>query len=562
MIEKDKKNIIFEDYEKEFNYKKNQSSLNISFNRISFIFFVFFVTCFIYSLKILYLGSLKQKSDLNLIIQKNKSFRADIIDVNKNILSKSLNVSWAAINPKLITDEKKLLINLRLIFPNKDFEKIKKKIRLNKYFYIDKNLDDDKVQKLHFLGDKSIIFEEKISRIYPQTNLFSHVLGQIDDNNKGISGLEKYYDDDLKNKNKPLQLTLDSNIQFLIREELLKAQNIFKTVGSAALLMDINNGEIISLISLPDTNLNYRKTITDLNYTNKITKGVYELGSVFKSFTIAAALETKSIKPDTMYKDLPKTIFCSGKPISEYDDKMPKDLTVEEILVRSSNIGTVKIAREIGEKKMKDFYNLLQLLERTNFDLEEVGTPLPLSWGNCLLETSSYGHGITTTPLQLGAAYATLVNGGYKIKPTLIRKNKNYLKKEQLISRETSMHIRNILRKVVSTKEGTAEFADIEGYQIAGKTGTAEKAIEGKYSSDKKINTFVSFFPYKNPKHLLIVILDEPKPAPNYIYTFKHLNNYKSSGYKKNTAGWNSALIAGKIIEKIGPILATKYDVN
>ena len=230
-------------------------------------------------------------------------------------------------------------------------------------------------------------------------------------------------------------------------------------------------------------------------------------------------------------------------------------MNTEQILVRSSNIGAVRIAQKIGIEKYKSFLNNLDLLNKVNFDLEEVGTPLDFKWGKCKLATSSYGHGITTTPLQLARAYAILGNGGYKIYPYILKKDKKYFKKEQIISKETSSTINLMLRKVVSLEEGTANFADIKGYEVGGKTGTAVK-----YNTKAKLNTFVSIFPTTRPKYVLLVMLDEPKPAPDYIYEFppseKFPEGYKYKGEKRNTAGWNAVVVAGKIIEKIGPILA------
>ena len=388
--------------------------------------------------------------------------------------------------------------------------------------------------------------------------MFSHVLGQIDDDNNGVSGIEKFFDYELKKSNDPLQLTVDSDIQFLIREELLKAKEIFKNLGSAAILMNVNNGDILSLISLPDFDLNKRENIQDLNYTNKITKGVYELGSVFKTLTLAAGFEEGIIEPDTEFKNLEKKLICAGHSIEEYDKKMPSDLTAEQILIRSSNIGAVKIAQQIGIEKFKLFLEKIGTLNKIEFDIEEVGQPLNFSWGKCKLATSSFGHGITTTPLQLAKAYSIITNGGYNIKPTLIKKNlkKSYTKK-RILNEEVSNKINPILRKVVSTDEGTAHFADVEGYQVGGKTGTADKARYGGYSKDK-INTFVSIFPISKPKYVLLVLLDEPKPSKEYVYHYRDGRTpYK--GNWRNTAGWTSVEITGKIIEKIGPILATKY---
>ena len=558
MPKKNNENLILENYENEFSYQLDKSNLNISFNRIAFIFFIFLMICFIFSIKVVFLGSLNSKLQKKEVEQTKTNFRADIIDNNGNFLAKTVNTLTIGIKPNLIINEKKLLINLQLIFPNKDFNKIKKKIKKKKYFRLEKELSQNQIERLRFLGDKSIQFEEQITRVYPQQNLFSHVLGQIDDNNNGVSGIEKFFDYELKKSNDPLQLTVDSDIQFLIREELLKAKEIFKNLGSAAILMNVNNGDILSLISLPDFDLNKRENIQDLNYTNKITKGVYELGSVFKTLTLAAGFEEGIIEPDTEFKNLEKKLICAGHSIEEYDKKMPSDLTAEQILIRSSNIGAVKIAQQIGIEKFKLFLEKIGTLNKIEFDIEEVGQPLNFNWGKCKLATSSFGHGITTTPLQLVKAYSIITNGGYNIKPTLIKKNlkKSYTKK-RILNEEVSNKINPILRKVVSTDEGTAHFADVEGYQVGGKTGTADKARYGGYSKDK-INTFVSIFPISKPKYVLLVLLDEPKPSKEYVYHYRDGRTpYK--GNWRNTAGWTSVEITGKIIEKIGPILATKY---
>jgi len=552
MEKKNETNLILEDYKTHFYYKK--SNLNISFNRIAFIFFVFLVISIIFSSKALYLGSLK-KNENNIEVAK-LDYRASLIDRDGNILAKTVITTNVGINPNLVINKDKLLINLKLIFPNKDFKKIKEKLNGKKFFYLQKQISWDRFEELTLLGDKSIISEEKISRIYPHRSLFSHIIGQIDDDNNGISGIEKFYDYELRKNNKPIQLTVDTYIQYLIREELIKSKEIFNNLGSAALLMDINTGEVISLVSLPDFDLNKRETIEDLNYTNKVTKGVYELGSVFKTLTLAAAFENNIVEPDTNFENLEKKIFCAGNLISEYDNKLPTNLTADQILIRSSNIGSVRIAQKVGLEKYKNFLNKLGILSKIEFDIEEVGQPLKFRWGKCKLATSSFGHGIATTPLQLAKAYSIISNGGYEIKPTLIKKEKKNIQIKKILKNEVSQKINPILRKVVSTEEGTANFANIPGYEIAGKTGTADKVKNGIYTKDK-INTFVSIFPYSNPKFVLLVLLDEPKPNKEYVYTLSSGQKYK--GNWRNTAGWTTVLIFGQIIKNIGPILATKY---
>ena len=554
--------LILESYENEFSYEKNKSNLNITFNRIAFIFFIFFVICTIYTIKVFYLGSLNSKIKIENSGPIKTNYRADIVDNNGNFLVKTINTIDIGINPNLVINKKRLLINLQLIFPKKNFDVIKKKLDGKKFFYLEKRISQEKYEKLRLLGDQSIIPEEKLTRIYPQEDLFSHIIGQIDNDNNGISGIEKHFDYELKKRKEPLKLTVDTDIQFLIREELIKAQEIFQNLGSAAILMNVNNGNILSMISLPDFNLNRRQEIKDVKYINRATKGLYELGSVFKTFTLAAGFNEGIIEPETKFKNLEKKLICAGNSIEEYDNKMPSDLTAEQILIRSSNVGSVKIAQKLGIEKFVLFLKKIGILEKIEFDIEEVGQIPSLQWGKCKLATASFGHGISTTLLQLVKGYSIITNGGYYIEPTLINKdNKKINQRRRILKKEVSKKINPILRKVVSTKEGTAGFANVFGYEVGGKTGTADKSKFGSYSKDK-INTFVSIFPTSQPKYVLLVLLDEPKPSKEYVYHYRDGRKpYK--GNWRNTAGWTSVEIAGKIIEKIGPILATKYmEVN
>ncbi len=536
-----------------FKFEENRSNLKISFERISFIFFVFFIITIIFTSKTIYLG-FKKTEQIQTLKDKEK-FRASIMDRNGNIIAKTVRVTNLGINPNQLINKEKLLISLKLIFPEKNFEK---QINEKKFFYIKKKISPEKLEKIKLLGEKSFKEEENIARVYPNGNLFSHILGQIDTDNNGVSGIEKSFDYELTTSNKPLKLTLDTEIQYLTRQELLKFQEIFNSYGSTSILMNINTGEILSMVSLPDFDLNKRENISDKKFINRSTKGVYELGSVFKTFTLAAGFQQNVIQENTLFKNLPKKIKCAGRSISEYDMDIPSSLTAEEILIRSGNIGSIKIAQKVGLENFKNFLENLDLLNKIQFDIEEVGSPIPFKWGKCKLATSAYGHGITTTPLQLAKAYAIIANGGYKIKPTLIKKEKNIKKGEQIITEENSNKIRDILRKIVTTENGTANLANIAGYEIAGKTGTAQKSINGKYSK-KKINTFASIFPISSPKYVLIVLLDEPKISETYIYKYNDGKERKIVGTPFNTAGWTSVEVAKNIIEKIGPILAIKY---
>ena len=555
--------ITLEDQKSDFLYKKNKSNLNISFNRIGFIFFIFFLISIIYSIHLIHLSS-RDNDGKNLDTIKtlsDKLTRADIVDRNGKYLVKTVSSIDIGISTQKVIDKEKLILNLKYIFPNKNFDLVKSKLDNKKFFYFEKKISDENYEKLMRLGDKSIQPEEKLIRIYPGKNLFSHIIGQIDNNNKGISGLEKSLDEKLKLSSNSIKLSVDKDIQYLTRIELLRFNKIFNTKGSAAILMNVDNGEILSLVSLPDFDPNQRKEISNLEFINRASKGVYEFGSIFKTFTLAAAFNEGIIEPKTEFFDLPKSLTCAGFPIREYDDEIPSNLTAEQILVRSGNVGSVRIGQEVGEEKFKLFLSTIGILEEIKFDIAEVGRPIKFNWGKCPLATASFGHGITTTLLQIVKAYAIIVNGGYKVNPTLLKVN-GELKKERIINKNVSKKILPILRKVVATKEGTASLANVDGYEIGGKTGTAQKSISGIYSN-KKINTFVSVFPTSKPKYVLAVMLDEPKGSKDYIYHYRDGSNIKYKGTPFNTAGWTSVEVVGQIIEKIGPILATKYsDVN
>ncbi len=549
-INKNQKSFIFEDYfeTKQKNQKEKYSS--ISQDRIYLLFFLFFSLILIFSIKITLVSLKKPENFKNNIFNAHKFIlRRDIVDRNGTLISRNINSFHAAINPSLVKNKKKFLIKLRYNFPELPIKNIEKRLYQGKYFYFIKRLNQSDKEKLWSLGEKGIIFEPFQSRVYPHSNLYSHILGQVDYDNYGISGIEKYFDKELKNQrisNEPLQLTLDTSLQHIIDEELNKALITFKATGGASLLMDVKSGEILSMVSLPNFDINKRQNITDTRYINKITKGVYELGSVFKTFTIALALEKNLVTPETIIKNIPQKLKCSSYNISDIK-KYPKDLSVEDILVRSSNIGTVIIAKKIGENNYKNFLKESNLLKKSKLEIEETGIPLSFKWDKCKLETISFGHGIAVTPLQTTALYAALANGGNIITPTIVKKDK-YFKSKKIISSETSSQINQILRKVVTEKEGTASLADIYGYNVGGKTGTSQS-----YSKKiENLNTFISVFPSQSPKYALLVMLENPKIASDLVYNYRGM---KIKG-TRNEAGWNSVYTAGKIIKKIGPILA------
>ena len=549
---KNQTSFYFEDYLETNKKNKYFKENNFFQDRLYLLFFLFFSLILIFSIRILHVSLYDlELYDQNNISKKFNLLRRDIVDRNGILLSRNVESFHAAINPKLIKNKENFLIKLRLNFPELSVKQIEKNLNKEKYFYLKKRITQSEKEKLWTLGEKGIIFEPFQSRIYTHSRLFSHVIGQVDYDNYGVSGVERYFDKELKNeslKNQPLELTLDTNIQHLISEELNKAMITFQATGGGSLLMDINTGEILSLVSLPNFDINLREDLKDVKYINKITKGVYELGSIFKTFTVALALDNNIVKSNTIIPNIPRSINCSNHKISDIKE-FPKDLSVEDILIRSSNIGTLLIARKIGEEKFKQFIDRSQILKSPDLQLDEVGNPIKFKWNKCKLETVSFGHGITTTPLQAVTVYASLANGGNIIQPNLI-KNKKKNKNKKLISEETSLKIVNILRKVVTDKAGTASLADIDGYYVGGKTGTSQN-YENK---NENLNTFISIFPSQKPRYAMLVMLENPKIAEELIYDYRGL---KIKG-TRNEAGWNSVYVAGKIIEKIGPILAIK----
>ena len=550
-VNQNQKSFFFEDYFQTNLKQKKTQNTQISEDRL-YILFIFFLSLIsIFSISII--STSLQKTNFGDIKKNNQNFltlRRDIVDRNGEIISRNINSYHAAIKTNLIKNKKNFVLKIQLNFPEFSTTRLKKNLDNKKYFYLKKRLTEEEKNKLWSLGEKGIIIEPFQTRIYPHRKLYSHILGQVDDDNYGISGVEKYFDKNLKNNKKiknPITLSLDTNIQYLIKEELEKGMEDFKSNAAGALLMDVNNGEVLSLVSLPDYNINIREDINDIRYMNQITKGVFELGSIFKTFTVALALEENILSPETVIKNIPDKIKCSKYTIGDIHE-FPENLSVEDILIRSSNIGSLLIAKKIGEEKFKKFFDKLNLLDTQTLEIEEIGSPLPLKWEKCKLETVSYGHGITTTPIQAAAAYAAITNGGYLIKPTLVKK-KITKENKRVISDDTSKKMNKILRKVVSDKEGTASLADIFGYDVGGKTGTSKK-----YNNENKnINTFISVFPSQRPKYVLLIILDDPKGAPHISYNYR---GQVVENISRNEAGWNSVYIAGKIIKKIGPILA------
>ena len=536
-------------FDENIHQKKENKNLD---NRINIIISVFLLFSFLTLSKLVFLGFEKKEFILkdNYIEQKLK--RRSIVDQNNNLLAYSIKTHDLLIRTKKIKNFNNLNLKLRIKFPEVDLKKIKN-FNKKSFHVIKKNLSPVEYNNALSLGEPSLELVENETRIYPDKNLFSHILGNVDTDQQGVSGIELFLNDEILDKKKsniPLVLSVDQRVQFIIRETLLDSMEIFTAKGASAVLMNASSGKILSMVSLPDYNPNDRSELKNKdNLFNKNSKGLYELGSVFKTFVIANALELKKVSRDKVYKNLPSQVACGKFFIKEYkysNDK--KDLSVNDILVESSNIGTIRIIQDSGLETYQNFLEKLEIFDYSGIELPEVSASTKKRWGMCRTLTAGYGHGINTTPLQLTRAYASIINGGNLIQPTLL-KNKKIIIKNKIISKDNSEIIKKILRTNVDNnyiRGGSGRKADINGYNVMGKTGTAEKPSRiGKGYSNEILNVFVSAFDVDENLYVLTIIMDEPKGAP------------KLWGHSRRESGWNAGYINGQIIKKIGPILNT-----
>ena len=540
-------------FDENLHQKKSSKDLD---KKINIIISVFLLASLLTLSKLFMIGFEKKQFHLTNSYLLENVQRRPIVDQNYNLLAYNIKTHDLLIRTKKIKNFKNLNLKLRINFPDIDLEKINN-FKKNSFHVIKKNLTPVEYNKALILGEPSIELVRNETRVYPNKNLFSHIIGNVDVDQKGVSGVELFLDEQIKNKAKidePIILSVDQNIQFIIRETLKESMRVFDAKGASGILLDAQSGKVLSMISLPDYNPNNRRELANKNYLfNKNTKGLYELGSIFKTFVIANALEKKIVTRDKIYKNLPKEVKCGKFPIREYNYSLDKkNLTVNDILVESSNIGTIRIIQESGLDSYRKFLENLEIFNYSKIELPEVSASTKKRWGKCNTLTAGYGHGINTTPIQLTRAFAAIINGGYLFDVSLL-KNKDPKFKSKIISKKNSETMRKILRTNVDknyTRGGSGRKADIKGYNVMGKTGTAEKPLKlSKGYSNEILNIFTSAFEVNNKFYVLTVVIDEPKGSK------------KLWGHNRREAGWNAGYVNGQIIEKIGPILNTlKFD--
>ena len=540
-------------FDENLHQKKSSKDLD---KKINIIISVFLLASLLTLSKLFMIGFEKKQFHLTNSYLLENVQRRPIVDQNYNLLAYNIKTHDLLIRTKKIKNFKNLNLKLRINFPDIDLEKINN-FKKNSFHVIKKNLTPVEYNKALILGEPSIELVRNETRVYPNKNLFSHIIGNVDVDQKGVSGIELFLDEEIKNKAKidePIILSVDQNIQFIIRETLKESMSIFDAKGASGILLDAQSGKVLSMISLPDYNPNNRRELANKNYLfNKNTKGLYELGSIFKTFVIANALEKKIVTRDKIYKNLPKEVKCGKFPIREYNYSLDKkNLTVNDILVESSNIGTIRIIQESGLDSYRKFLENLEIFNYSKIELPEVSASTKKRWGKCNTLTAGYGHGINTTPIQLTRAFAAIINGGYLFDVSLL-KNKDPKFKSKIISKKNSETMRKILRTNVDknyTRGGSGRKADIKGYNVMGKTGTAEKPLKlSRGYSNEILNIFTSAFEVNSKFYVLTIVIDEPKGSK------------KLWGHNRREAGWNAGYVNGQIIEKIGPILNTlKFD--
>lgn len=465
--------------------------------------------------------------------------RADIMDRNGTIIATSLPTVNLYANPKKVKNKARVSQKLAHIIPDLRYEDILRKLeRKNSFVYIKRNLTPSQQYQINALGIPGLEFENGEKRVYPHKNLFAQLIGSTNIDNEGISGVEKQLDERLTHSDIPLTLTIDAGLQDTIREELAAAVDKFKAEGAAAILMDVNNGEILSMISLPDYDPNSINNVPERALFNFATKGVYEPGSVLKIFNAALGLESGKVKVGDKF-DATQPLKLRYNTIKDYRGEN-RWLDLPEILIYSSNIGSARIALKVGKQEQQKFLDNLGFFKPvSSIEVAEKGVPLvPARWGEETTATIGYGYGISISPLHLVSAFSSVVNGGTYYAPTLIKDNPN-TESHRTLSFNTSQQMRKLLRGVVV--EGSGKRANIAGYEVAGKTGTAQKLVNGRYIDKKVMTSFLATFPVSEPKYALFLMMDEPKALK------------ETWGFV--TSGWNTVPTAGKIITAIAPQL-------
>ena len=469
--------------------------------------------------------------------------RADIVDRNGVLMATSLSTASLFANPRLVLDPEQAALKLATALPDIDVKVIEKKLRSNRGFvWLKRHLTPRQQYAVNRLGIPALNFQREARRMYPMGSLAAHALGFTDIDNKGLTGIERYFDKELRTRQDNMALSIDVRVQHVLEHELGVAMKKFSAIGAAGLVMDVTTGEVVAMSSLPSFDPNQPNAIAqDLRF-NRTTLGVYEMGSTFKIFTTAMALDAGTVSLHGGY-DATNPIRVARFTIRDFHAKK-RWLSVPEIFMYSSNIGTVKMALDVGIPGHRNFLTTIGMMKPVAIELSETGSPLsPNRWREINSMTISFGHGLAVSPLHLVASVSAMVNGGIYRTPTLIRRNPSETPVgKRVITAETSAKMRRLMRLVV--KNGTGRNAAAPGYLVGGKTGTAEKVSGRGYKKKALISSFVAAFPMHKPRYVVLAMLDEAKGTKE---TF---------GYA--TGGWVAAPVVGAVVRRIAPVLGMR----
>jgi cell division protein FtsI (penicillin-binding protein 3) len=478
--------------------------------------------------------------------------RADIVDRNGTLLATTLDTPSLYADPRQVIDPAEATRSLVAVLPGLDSKEVYAKLTSGKSFvWLKRRLTPRQTYEVNRLGIPGFQFEHEERRVYPFGDVAAHVVGFCGIDNNGLAGIERALDRSMKGRREPLQLSLDSRVQFVLREELAQVVQDFSAKGAAGIIMNVHTGEIIAMVSLPDFDPNHpgaadpgtppgaaSADVTDRIF-NKITLGDYEMGSAFKIFNTAMALDAGTATMSKSY-DAIHDIKIGRFTISDYHGKH-RMLSVPEIFMYSSNLGSARMAMEAGAERQRTFLDRLGLLKPVPIEFDEVSKPhFPSQWREVNVITIAYGHGIAVSPLHVATAVSAIVNGGILRPPSVLKLGPGVAPPgERVISEKTSVQMRKLMRLVVEF--GTAKLAAAPGYVVGGKTGTAEKNVHGHYQEKKLVSDFVGVFPMTDPKYVVLTMVDEPHGTK------------ASHGFA--TAGWTVVPATSRIIQRIAPFL-------
>jgi cell division protein FtsI (penicillin-binding protein 3) len=527
--------------------------LALTYQRLMLVMLVFAGVTLLIAGRLLYLQLFTDHSGAGQIGNPLIPPRADLVDRNGVSLARTIDAWSIAVHPnRLLGNADELAVKLAELMPERSAAEYGAMLKSGKSFlYLSRRAVPELVSAVNALGEPAIEFSREPQRLYPQTAMAGHILGWTDFDGHGVAGMERVLEERLSDparRGTPAALSIDARVQGVMETELSAAMARFSAVGAAGIVLDIRTGEVLALTSLPQLNPNAPGRDAAEAGFNRATLGVYELGSTFKPFTVAMAMDSGVIKSFGQMYNCPRALPVGGRFIITDTHPFGRACSVAEIMKESSNIGTAQIAAQVGAARQQEFLRRMGFMEPVSIELNERGRTLTpgANWGDIATMTVGYGHGIAVTPLHLATGYATLFNGGIWRPATLLKIDAKHPAPQgrRVFTEQTSYRMRALLRLVVT--DGTGRKADAPGYRVGGKTGTAEKIVDGRYTGAAVVTTFAGVFPMDSPRYVVVAMLDDPKAT--------------AETYGFHTAGWNVAPVVSRVVSRVGALLGVRPD--